>query len=173
MKTKILPFILLFSIVTFSQFKDTNGQWVFGGNLGIGGGSNGGFGINISPEVGFRFNNGFEIGAKVGYNYNKNDFFKSNFGNVGPYINYTILQSVFLRAQYEYLFGTVSNETIGGQTFDDKISENALWLGGGYQNNISQNIRYNIGLMYNVLYDEETSVYPTGLYPIAGVSFGF
>lgn len=153
---------------------EKKGQWVFGGDIGAGFGS--GTSIRIAPEVGYRLNNGLEMGVGAGYNFYSYDYsnnltYKSNFFNVGPYVSYDISQMFFVKAQYQYLGGTQKQEYLGYEVSND-ISENALWLGGGYQNRIGNNAFYKIGFMYNVLYDKDDSIYGSGFMPVVGISFG-
>ncbi len=174
----VLALLLAFSInaqIAISQ-SPNSGKWTFGGNIGLGPSDNGGFQFSIAPEVGYRTSDNLEIGCALGYNYFKNDFYKSNFFNAGPYVNYSIMQNLFLRAQYQYLFGNSKTEdgyTFNGLNNSQDISESALWLGGGYQNRIGDNVYYKIGVMYNVLYNEDDSIYGSAFLPIGGITFGF
>lgn len=181
MKKSFILFGLILALAMNAQIAvqqnnaGSGGKWTFGGNIGLGPSSDGGFQVSIAPEVGYKASENLELGAAVGYNYFKNDFYKSSFFNFGPYANYSILQSLFLRAQYQYLFGDAEAATgysFGTSTNKD-ISESALWLGGGYQSRIGNNVYYRIGMMYNVLYNEDDSVYGSAFLPIGGITIGF
>jgi hypothetical protein len=50
--------------------------------------------------------------------------------------------------------------------------ETALYLGGGYMQQIGNNSFMQIGLMYNVLYKENSSVFSGGLIPSVGFVVG-
>ncbi len=69
----------------------------------------------------------------------------------------------------------------GKQKFDDRtpyynsvyeanLDESALWLGAGYQSNGP--VRFQAGVMYNVLYKENESIFSSGLQRFMGVSIG-
>ena len=175
---KFLLFIisLTLSNATFAQDyqnQTINNNWRFGGGLGLSFGNNGYFGFNVSPSVGYMVANNLELGATAGYQYAKDDYSKLNLFNVGPYINFFPIENIFLRANYMYYTGK--------QKFDDRtpyynsvyeanLDESALWLGAGYQS--SGPVRFQAGVMYNVLYKENESIFSSGLQPFRGVSIG-
>ena len=175
---KFLLFIisLTLSNATFAQDHQNqtiNNNWRFGGGLGLSFGNNGYFGFNVSPSVGYMVANNLELGATAGYQYAKDDYSKLNLFNVGPYINFFPIENIFLRANYMYYTGK--------QKFDDptpyynsvyeaNLDESALWLGAGYQS--SGPVRFQAGVMYNVLYKENESIFSSGLQPFMGVSIG-
>lgn len=175
MKKIIYLFFLIFSILVKCQ--ETNyeeyspSKWRFGGGLGLGFGSNGYFGFAISPFVGYEIIPQLEAGATVGYQYSKWNDSKQNLFNFGPYLNYYPISFLFARAHFEHYtgknkfdYGSIGS---GSYTFD----ESALWLGGGYRS--TGRVQFFAGIMYNVLYKEETSLFSTGLRPIVGISVGF
>ncbi len=175
---KFLLFIisLTLSNATFAQEnqnQNITNNWRFGGGLGLSFGNNGYFGFNISPSVGYMVANNFEVGGIAGYQYGKDDYFKQNLFNVGPYINYYPIENIFLRANYMYYTGKQKYEN--DQPFYNSISEidlneSALWLGGGYQSNGP--MRFQAGILYNVLYKENESIFSSGLQPFMGISVG-
>ena len=168
---KLFILIILFSFIGISQaqvgvasgFQD--GKLRVGGGLGLGFGNNGYFGFNISPYAGYMLTPQLEGGMTVGYQYAKNDFVKWSMFSVGPYANYYIGQMFFARAHYEYFTGNQEEESTGAE-YD--FDESALWLGGGYQS--TGRVRFQAGLMYNVLYDEDESIFSSALRPFAGIA---
>ncbi len=171
---------LLFSIYGMSQVdatveKNKNGRWVIGGGFGLG--FTRGFNIQANPEVGYRMKN-LELGISPGISYQKyngtDDFydpsFKTTMWNVGPYVVYAPIPQFFFRGQYQYYSGELNVDS--DYYIDNKFDENALWLGGGYQERIANHVYMRLGIMYNVLYDADDSIFSTGWIPIFGVSVG-
>ena len=63
---------------------------------------------------------------------------------------------------------------MAGHLYDFKSDqqETALYLGGGYMLQIGDRSFMQIGLMYNVLYKENTSIFSGGLIPSIGFVVG-
>lgn len=143
----------------------TDGKWRVGGGVGLGFGNNGYFGFNVSPFVGYAVAPKLEVGATAGYQYSKNDWVKTNLFSAGPYANFYIIDQLFARGHYEYYTG---NQKV--ESSDQKFSfdESALWLGGGYQS--TGKVRFQTGLMYNVLYKEDESIFSSPLRPFGGIA---
>ncbi len=55
--------------------------------------------------------------------------------------------------------------------YETNLDESALWLGAGYQS--SGPVRFQAGVMYNVLYKENESIFLSGFQPFMGVSYRF
>jgi len=160
----------MFSIMICALSQETS-KWRFGGGIGLGFGNNNYFGIAVSPFVGYEITPQLEAGITVGYQYSKWSNSKQNLFNGGPYLNYYPIPSLFARAHYEYYTGTHKIE-YGYESASSKhhFNESALWLGGGYRS--TGKIQFYAGMMYNVLYDHDSSLFSTGLRPIIGVSIG-
>jgi len=141
------------------------GKWRVGGGLGLNFGNNGYFGFNVAPSVGYMLSPKLETGVSVGYQYSKSDFYKSNLFSGGPYLNYHVMQGLFARGHYEYFTGTQEYLSTN-QEFD--IDESALWLGAGYST--PGPVRVQMGLIYNVLYKENESVFSSPIRPFGGVA---
>lgn len=140
-------------------------RWRVGGNIGLSFGNNDYFGLAISPSIGYKITRELEGGVTAGYRYSKWSHSKQNMFNVGPYINYYPINSIFLRSHYEYYTGNQKYDNIAKtRNFD----ESALWVGGGYRS--GGPVKIYVGLMYNVLYKKDNSVFANGLRPIGGVS---
>ena len=148
-------------------------NWRFGGGFGLSFGNDSYFGLNISPSIGYMVDNNLEIGGIAGYQYAKNDYYKQNLFNIGPYVNYYIIENFFLRANYMYYTGKqkyTNSEPYYNSISEYNIDESALWLGGGYQS--SGQVRFQVGVLYNVLYKENESIFSSGFQPFMGVSVG-
>ncbi|MGV4538189.1 hypothetical protein ACQ1RB_05840, partial [Ornithobacterium rhinotracheale] len=61
----------------------------------------------------------------------------------------------------------LNSRKITNDSYD--INESALWIGGGYQSEGRVSLR--AGIMYNVLYKEENSIFSSAIRPFAGVVF--
>lgn len=165
-------FFLLFmfcSGIAFSQINlptsHEQSKWRVGGNIGLSFGNNNYFGLAISPSIGYKITREIEGGITAGYRYSKWSHSKQNMFNVGPYINYYPINSIFLRSHYEYYTGNQKYDNI---VETRNFNESALWVGGGYRS--GGPVKIYVGLMYNVLYKKDHSVFANGLRPIGGVS---
>lgn len=170
MKNIFFSLLVLFGISAgFSQIavgtSINEGKWRIGGGVGLGFGNNGYFGFNISPFVGYAITPNLEGGMTAGYQYGKNDYVKNSLFSVGPYANYYIMDPFFLRGHYEYFTG---NQEVISTNADYSFDESALWLGGGYQS--TGKLRFQAGLMYNVLYDKEESIFSSTIRPFGGIA---
>lgn len=154
---------LCFSQVTLAQ---TNQEgWNLSGDFRFtSSGSSTYFGL--SPEIGYLYKNGFELGAGIGYAQITNNNIKSKIWNFGPYINYFINESFFVRSSYQHMSG----KTTGGSSSHFNFTESALWLGAGYQSN-STGVFYRVGILYNALYKEDSSIYNSPILPYATLGY--
>ncbi len=140
-------------------------RWRFGGGLGLSFGNHSS-GVRIAPSVGYMITNDLEAGATLGYTYNKYRDYKYNVFSGGLFANYHIIPSLFTRAHYEYYTGKQKFQGIS-----NSFNEDALWLGAGYQSTGA--VSFQAGIMYNVLYDSDSSIYSSAWQPFAGVSISF
>lgn len=140
-------------------------RWRVGGDIGIGGG-NDSFSVNILPQIGYAIRENIESGISLGYTHYSFDKSAYNLLSAGMYLNYTVLPELILRGHFETMHGNYKN--------DKKTSyfrEEALWLGVGYQT--IGRVRFVTGLMFNVLYNKDKSVYSSPLRPFGGISISF
>ncbi len=175
MKKILFLFLLSLSISGFCQDENlpenTPSKWRFGGGLGLGFGSNRYFAFSISPFAGYEIIPQLEAGVTAGYQYSKWSDSRQNLFSVGPYVNYYPIPEIFLRSHYEFYTGTQKYDYgFNDESYSTNFNESALWLGGGYRN--TGRIQFFVGMMYNVLYDDDTSLFSSGLRPIVGVSIG-
>ena len=172
---KLLLFIISLTLSStiyaqINQNQPFNNNWRFGGGLGLSFGNNGYFGFNVSPSVGYMIANNLELGATAGYQYAKDDYAKLNLFNTGPYVNFFPVENLFLRANYMYYTGKQKYNERYNYNYETNLDESALWLGAGYQS--SGPVRFQAGVMYNVLYKENESIFSSGFQPFMGVSIG-
>ncbi|MDR6544753.1 hypothetical protein J2810_000793 [Chryseobacterium rhizosphaerae] len=174
MKKFIIPLMLICSGSVFSQIsvgaptQETN-RWTFGGGIGVGFGSNSSFYLQASPRVGYRLTEDLEGGVVGSVSWQTSDYYKSTMFGVGPFVNYYFARSFYLGANFQHYFINYKDKY-----YDYKYNEeeNALYLGGGYMQRIGNNSFMQIGLMYNVLYKENSSVFSSGLIPNIGFVVG-
>jgi len=133
----------------------------FGGGLGLGFGNNSTT-INISPSAIYDFQNGFALGAGVGYLYSKINDFRSNVFTPGVVALYNPAREVQLSAEFEQLF--VNQKFLGS----DPINFNypALYMGVAYRTGWAA-----FGIRYDVLYDERDAIFASPWSPIVRVYF--
>tara|TARA_Y100000780_G_scaffold219746_1_gene225955 strand:- start:28015 stop:28578 length:564 start_codon:yes stop_codon:yes gene_type:complete len=136
----------------------------FGGSIGLGF-TNNGFNGSISPSAIYQFNEQFASGASLSFNYAKfdEDKFLAYGGSVLTLFNpFPQLQ---MSAEFEQLR---INRTIATSTID--IEDNywlpALFIGAGYS---TRNV--TMGLRYDLLYDDNKSIYGNALMPFVRVYF--
>lgn len=174
MKKFIIPLFLLFSRSVFSQVAvgaspENNNRWTFGGGIGLGFGSNNYFNLSAAPRVGYRLTNDLEGGVLGSVSWQKSNAYSSTMFGVGPFLNYYIGRTFFISANYQHYFINYKDKF-----YDFKTNENedALYLGGGYMQRIGNNSYLQLGLMYNVLWKENSSIFSSGLVPNIGFVVG-
>jgi long-subunit fatty acid transport protein len=171
MSLKKLIFIGLVTLtVTFSFAQSSNNAsdfWNnvrFGGSIGLGF-TNNGFNGSISPSAIYQFNEKFATGTSLSFNYAKfdDDKFLAYGGSVLSLFN--PIPQIQLSAEFEQLR---INRTITTQTID--IEDNywlpAFFIGAGYS---TRNV--TVGLRYDLLYDDNKSIYGNALMPFVRVYF--
>lgn len=166
MKKLSLIVLLLGSIYTNSQNDQTsivqNDQtdrfWDhvrFGGGLGLSFGSNSTV-ISIAPSAIYEFNETFALGVGTSYLYAKYNDIRSNVYGIGPIALYNPIQEIQLSAEFEQLFVT---QKLSG--FEDyKFNYPSLYMGAAYRSGW-----FALGLRYDVLYNENKSIYASPLLP--------
>lgn len=116
-----------------SDVPDLKGRVIYGGNFGFG--ISGNFlNLSLSPQIGYRIFNPWEIGVRGTYNlqcyfdrYNGNRY--SHYLGVAPYTNVQIYKGLFLHVEDEVMYGFSrwNHETQAGRWF------NTIFAGGGYR----------------------------------------
>ncbi|WP_282055293.1 alpha-ketoglutarate decarboxylase [Maribacter luteus] len=166
MKHYIFTLLLLIGISCFGQ-GSSNNFWDnvrFGGGIGIGF-TNGSFNGSISPSAIYQVNEQFAAGTSLNFNYAKfND--DKLFAYGGSILTlYNPIPNIQLSAELEQLRINRTYALDGGNREDNYWSP-ALFLGLGYSN---QNVTF--GLRYDVLYDDDKSIYANALMPFVRVYF--
>ena len=161
-------FLFMLGSTCFAQTQQTNSD--FWNNVRFGGGigfnfSNGGFNGSIAPSAIYQFNEVFAAG--LGANVN---FFKYNsqkFWAYGPsaIVMANPIPQIQLSGEFEQLRVNSSIQTIGG-TFKSDYWSPALFIGAGYTTNFA-----TIGIRYNVLHDNEDSIYLNAWAPFVRIYF--
>ena len=163
-------FVLLFVGLISNSFCQ-NSDSSFGDHLRYGGSFNVGFSnnyttIGISPSVIYAFDNGFSTGLSLSYFYTKNKTINNTFSSnvyggsiIGLYNTLSFLQ---LSVELEEL-----NINYTDRYFDyDSYWNTALYLGLAYR---SRNV--SIGFRYDVLYDNQKSIYGSSISPVFRIYF--
>ncbi|TVZ16673.1 alpha-ketoglutarate decarboxylase [Maribacter sp. MAR_2009_72] len=136
----------------------------FGGGIGLGF-TNNGFNGSISPSAIYQFNDQLATGTSLNFNYSK--FNDNKFLAYGGSVLslYNPIPQLQLSTEYEQLR---INRTIATST--NSISDNywlpAFFIGAGYS---TRNI--TVGLRYDLLFNEQKSIYANALMPFVRVYF--
>ncbi len=173
MKKMFSLFLVPISLLSFSQIAMSAGtpsnRWTFGGGLGVGFGSNSYFNLQVSPRAGYKITDQLEGGLIGNVSWQTSDFYKSTIFGVGPFMNYYFARSFFVGAHLQQYFIS-SQEKFTGYKFN--TDETALYLGGGYMQALGNHAFVQFGLMYNVLWKENSSIFGTGFVPSVGFVVG-
>lgn len=153
----------LFSQTTYSQ-GDFWSRVRYGGGLGLGFG-NGSFNAAISPSAIYQVNNEFAVGTSLNFNYAK--FLEARLVAYGGSILtlYNPIHFLQLSTELEQLRVNRTLQMAGG-TIEENYWSPALFLGVGYSN---RNVTF--GLRYDVLYNENKSIYANALMPFVRLYF--
>ncbi|WP_299620288.1 hypothetical protein [uncultured Tenacibaculum sp.] len=164
MKKIALLLLIFISFNSFCQDSDSSEFWDnvrFGGSFGLGFGNNTTT-IAIAPNAIYDFSSNFSLGIGLGYQYAKRDDIKNNVFSTSLLSFYNPIQEIQLSAEFEQLFVNRSFQGI-----KDNFSYPALYLGASY--NVNRNIA--IGFRYDVLFDENKSIYSSAISPVFRVFF--
>jgi len=171
LKYQILVFALVFmgichhSIAQNQKPKSEFWQKVrFGGGFGLGFGNNT-FNGTLSPSAIYQATDEFAVGAGLNINYSK--FQNSKLLAYGPNIvtYYNVFKFVQLSGEFEQLRINRKYE-FDGANIEDNYWSPALFLGIGYTD---RNI--TIGIRYDVLYNNDKSIYSDAWMPFIRVYF--
>ncbi|MEL6917415.1 MAG: alpha-ketoglutarate decarboxylase [Bacteroidota bacterium] len=166
----MLLFFTLIGNISFAQnYSSTNEFWNkvrFGGGIGLGFGNNS-FSGALSPSALYQVNDQFGLGIGLSINYSRFDDSKllAYGGSVLSLFN--PIPIIQLSAEFEQLRVNREFDSFDGiNRFEDNYWLPALYLGVGYS---SRNV--TVGIRYDVLYDEETSLYIDPWAPFVRVYF--
>ncbi len=159
MKKIALLFCISFSLATYSQSS------YFWDNVQFGGGVTLGFGnqtnIGISPSAIYNFNNGFALGAGLGYMYREIGDFSTNAYNASVISLYQTNFGIQFSGEFEYYS---ASQTDSFTTFNTNFP--ALHLGIAYNQG-----RFAFGIRYDVLYDTNKSIFASPISPVVRFYF--
>lgn len=137
----------------------------YGGGLGLGF-TNGGFAGSVSPSAIYQVNEQFATGISLNFNYAKfNDDRLLAYGGSALTL-FNPLPFLQLSGELEQLRINRTFSNLGFNDIEDNYWSPALFLGLGYRN---QNVTF--GVRYDVLYDDDKSIYANAWMPFVRVYF--
>jgi len=137
----------------------------FGGGIGLGT-SNGFFSASLSPTAIYQFNEDVALGLGLNGTYNRRkNVFKSTIIGGSVLALYSPIRSLQLSSEFEELHVSRTYES-NLNIADDSYWYPALFMGAGYR---TGNITF--GIRYDVLYDDNRSIYPEPWIPFVRVFF--
>ncbi len=169
MKPYIFLFFLFIGFSSIGQNYQTKSNFWnnvhYGGGLGLGF-TNGGFNGSVSPSAIYQVNEQFATGVSLNFNYAKfnEDKLLAYGGSVITLFNPVPLLQLSGELEQLRINRTISN--IGLNDIEDNYWSPALFLGLGYSN---QNVTF--GIRYDVLYDDNKSIYANAWMPFVRVYF--
>ena len=166
MKRYILGLLFLIAFSANSQTSPSNfwNDVRFGGGIGLGF-SNGYFNGSIAPSAIYQVNEQFATGVSLNFNYAKFDDDRLLAYGGSVLALYNPIPFIQLSSEWEQLRVNRTYALEGGDLEDNYWSP-ALFLGIGYSN---RNVTF--GLRYDVLYDDNKSIYTNALMPFVRLYF--
>ena len=163
--------MLIFSF-SFSQQtnqKNKSDFWEhvrFGGGIGLGFGD-GYFSGTLAPSAIYQFDNQFALGVGLNASYFKRDnLFKSTVLGGSLIGLFSPIREIQLSSEFEQLHVNRDFDQNNVSNADTKYWYPALFLGAGYRQG-----NFTIGIRYDVLYDEDKSIYGNAWMPFVRVFF--
>ena len=138
----------------------------FGGGLGLSS-SNNFFTLGVSPSAIYDFNDQLSLGVGLNYTYNhyENRYTSNIYG--GSIIGlFNPIRQIQISAEFEQLYVNRKYEGVLRDLKNDNYFSPAIFLGIGYQ---TQNV--TIGARYNLLFNNEKSVYADAIVPFVRIYF--
>lgn len=169
----ITMFLSVFS-VSFSQNETINfskPQSSFWNNVRFGGGlglsfNNGFFSGSIAPSAIYQFDPQFALGTGLNVTYNSlRDSYQSTILGASIILLYNVIPQIQLSSEWEQLYVSRNFEN-NLENEDDAYWYPAVFLGAGFT---SQMVTF--GIRYDVLYDENQSIYANAWVPFVRVFF--
>lgn len=164
----LLIFVLMHSNKALAQDQQYNfwDQVRFGGGVGLNFG-NGYFSGTLAPSAIYEFNPQFAAGIALTGTYAslKNNNSATILGG-SILALYNIIPQIQLSAEFEELNVNRTYKYIGSANVTKNHWYPALYLGAGFRSN-----NFTIGIRYDVLFDEDDSVYTNAFAPFVRVYF--
>ena len=140
-----------------------------GGGLGLQFGTN--TIIDISPLIGYRFNDELSAGLGLTYIYSSVRYlgktYSTNVYGGGPFLRYVFVENLFLHVEYQILNAEYYQ---WGDTFRQDV--HYFWVGGGFRQELGGNSYLMIMGLYDINYNSDLSIYPMNPILRGGVVFG-
>lgn len=168
-KLIFLPFVVIMFLPISSTGQENEVRFwenvSFGGGLGISAGNNFFYGT-ISPSAIYNFNQYFSAGVGLQGSYANGDNYKASTygGSILSFLH--PLPMLRFSIELEILQVNYEQEILGADNNTENYVYPALFLGAGYRNG-----PVTIGLRYDVLYNEDKSVYGSPVQPFVSVFF--
>lgn len=168
---KTILLLILFGS-TFSTLNAQDSQDSFWNNVRFGGGlglsfGNGFFSGTIAPSAIYEFNNQFAAGIGLNATYAKRkDWYKSTILGASVITLFNPVEALQLSAEFEELNVNRNFDENFVANADDNYWYPALYLGAGYRTG-----NVTIGIRYDVLYDEDKSIFADPWMPFFRVYF--
>ncbi|WP_347373815.1 alpha-ketoglutarate decarboxylase [Aequorivita sp. Q41] len=164
----LIAILFICSNNSYSQQKQ-NEFWQqvrFGGGIGLSFGD-GFFSGTLAPSAIYEFNEQFSAGIALNGTYAslKNDTNATILGG-SVLALYNVIPEIQLSAEFEELNVNRKYTLLGAPDITTNYWYPALFLGAGFRSN-----NFTIGLRYDVLYDEEESIYASPFAPFVRVYF--
>lgn len=161
---------------TGNQNEKWHDRIVVGGALGAQFGSS--TYIEVSPIVGYKVTDMFTAGVGFTYQYFSQNFNDPGFLDykatvVGPrfFLQHDLIFGLFAHVEYEYAWYKFTYEDPAYNTLENSGNVPALFVGGGYNYMISDNAKFQIMALYDVL-NGANSLYYSPLVFRMGINIG-
>ncbi|MDR6237993.1 hypothetical protein [Aureibacter tunicatorum] len=148
----------------------------FGGNFGLSFG-NQATSVLVEPLAGYNFTERFSGGLGISYQYySYKDYFgvkqESNIYGGKIFSRYRVLENIFVHGEFENLSyqRVISRDSTGKYEYLREWIP-GLFFGGGFFQPFGKKGGMSLMVLYNVLYDENTSPYPEPYVIRAGFTF--
>ena len=163
------------TVVEEKKFTDrlwygAGGALNFAGGAGLGNS----FLIGISPMIGFKLTEHISVGPRLEINYSSVSVSASEKVNsvsvgAGLFARAKFFQTVFLHAEYDFVWDDEFFRDQFGEIFSERVRESRAPLGIGYNNGFG-GLGYEVSILYDVL-DKDPGNIP--IYYRAGLTFRF
>lgn len=165
-KVSILVVFILSAVVSFAQYADEEGKGFKKEHIFIGSGINLGFSngfiIGLNPEIGYSFNNVFDVGLGTNFSYitqrspiANESFAFTSFGG-GPFVRAWIANVIFVTGQYEYNKISEQYKVNGSVIEKSSYSSPSVLVGAGYGRKVLGQSQFYTSLMVDVLRDPKS-----------------
>ena len=143
-----------------------------GGGLGLQFGST--TVVDISPIIGYRFNESLSAGLGLTYLYYKVSSlnYQTNVYGGGPFVRYVFAKNLFAHVEYQILnseFYLLDQSNRIVSTYRENV--NYFWVGGGFRQELGRNAYLVLMGLYDLNYSD-LSIYPTNPILRVGVVVG-